>query len=636
MNKQLLFLNTLMLATSLAVALPREVSAKKISAEPLPYTNDSKFIGGKTSVIKQTSLFTRRPDYREIEAQKKEQEALEAKQAELNKLKAEQEAKKAQEDRLKVSQQYKTMAVQENNKGVAFGKAGRWSEAVASHELACKYDPSNKQFYINLSAARCAWAQHQMKAHNYTAAAGLFRKALAAAPDNGLAGKGLHDALAEAGIDPNSADVRLTLGDQLLASGDISGATIEYQAAMQLENSGRPSVRMGDLAGRTGQIQTAVSWYKQALLKDPNHGPAHRQLGLVALAQKDMTGAASSLRKAVICDSKDAVAGQALIDIWRQQVAANPLLAENHLGLAGALQLTGDFAGAKGEYDRLEALDANHAGLASGRASLERAINHANAEKHKLAARTLFSQGLRREALAEISQSAMLEPKNAGYQFLLGQCLESVGDYQAAHQAYLTCVLIDPEHNQEAAARMRQMQTNATAQLGAQASPQFATDLGQKLAALMAQPGSTAQVPPAFATKVNTAQSTQSVQPAQSVQSAPQVSANSQVVQTVQSSQAASANEMSEVQTAESSQDYSKAIAILRDMISGNKANVGRSDLHHRLATNYLNSGLIADAVSEFRVASALAPTNKAYSQDLAKALSAYNQKLAAGKGAAE
>jgi len=35
------------------------------------------------------------------------------------------------------------------------------------------------------------------------------------------------------------------------------------------------------------------------------------------------------------------------VEIWRKQVAANPLLAENHLGLAGALQLNSDFVAPK-------------------------------------------------------------------------------------------------------------------------------------------------------------------------------------------------------------------------------------------------------------------------------------------------
>ena len=165
------------------------------------------------------------------------------------------------------------------------------------------------------------------------------------------------------------------------------------------------------------------------------------------------------MRKAIILDSHDNAAGQALVDLWRKQVAANPLLAENHLGFAGALQLTGDFNGAESEYNKLEQLDRSNPGLAAGRASLQRAIQHQNAEKAKMAATALYNQGLYREALAEINQAVLTEPKNDNYQYLLGECLEAVGDFKGAHQAYLTCVLINPEHNTMAASRIKMMQS---------------------------------------------------------------------------------------------------------------------------------------------------------------------------------
>ena len=63
------------------------------------------------------------------------------------------------------------------------------------------------------------------------------------------------------------------------------------------------------------------------------------------------------LRKAVILDNKDIAAGQTLVDLWRKQVASNPQIAENHLGLGGALQITGDLDGATLEYNKAGALD---------------------------------------------------------------------------------------------------------------------------------------------------------------------------------------------------------------------------------------------------------------------------------------
>src|SRR5262249_12923230 len=154
-------------------------------------------------------------------------------------------------------------------------------------------------------------------------------------------------------------------------------------------------------------------WYRKALEKDEKYGPAHRQMGLVQLAARDQTGAAASLRRAIILDSKDAVAGQGHVDILRRQATANPILGENPRGHAEALQLTGDFNGAEDEYNKLSTLEPGNPGLTAGRNSLVRARQHGAAEKHKTAAETLFNQGLKREALAEIGQAVMIEPKNA-------------------------------------------------------------------------------------------------------------------------------------------------------------------------------------------------------------------------------
>ena len=52
-----------------------------------------------------------------------------------------------------------------------------------------------------------------------TSAVSNFRKALAAAPDNGLAGRDLVACLKKMGYNPSSPDTRIQLGDQLAAAG---------------------------------------------------------------------------------------------------------------------------------------------------------------------------------------------------------------------------------------------------------------------------------------------------------------------------------------------------------------------------------------------------------------------------------
>lgn len=631
-------------------------NATKLQAKPLPSERELKDFENSQSSVPDVSRFSRRLDYRDAERARKE-DAESAKKAAIDK------AAQQQKDMEVAGKKAIQAALEANNRGVALGKQGKWNDAIQAHEMACQLDPTNKQYRINLSAARTTFGQERLTAKDYNAAAGLFRKALVAASDNGLAAKLLNDTMRKQGKDPTAVEERVAVGDQLLAANDLESALIEYQTAMQLESSARTFCKMGDVALRCNQASTAVNWYRQALVKDPNFAPAHRQMGLAMMTLRDATGAAASLRKAVILDSKDAVAGQMLVDIWRRQVAANPLLAENHLGMAGALQLTGDFNGAEDEYNKLATLEPGNPGLAAGRASLGRARQHAMSDKHKMAAETLFNQGLRREALGEIGQAVMAEPKNARYQFLLGECLEANGDLRGAHNAYMTCVLIDPEKNQEAAFRLKEMQRGATLNnmpmqpQGMQAPP--AMQMPQAITAYPQQQQQQAQQMPQQQVAAPVAQAPVQQQAqapmqknvfeggngipnnavaktqmgfsthnesAQAQTQTPQTVSAQMPVQTPAAPAPApaaaepgpGAEVVARLNAFESAKNYEGAIGVLREILNTNLQN---PDIHHRLAVDLLATGNVGEAISEFRIASALRPTNKDFASDLAQAM---------------
>lgn len=581
---------------SIALALTLGVVASYNAADArsdqqVKYKRAEKSFDSAQETVLDPSLFKRRPGFRELEAQKKEEEDKATQ-------KAIDDAKKAQLDKANAEKSRKQAAIAANNQGVQFGKTGRWMEAIQAHEKAVQYEPENKQLRINLSAACVVYGQTKMATGDNMAASAAFRKALLAAPDNGLAGKLLADATRKLGRDPESADARMEIGDQLLAAGDIQSAVLEYQAAMQLEDSGRTYAKMGDLALRVGQTPTALNWYQQAIVKDPDCAPAHRQLGLLLLNQKDLTGAVTSLRKALILNPNDTAAGNALVELWQRQITANPLQPENHLGLAGAYQLTGNFAGASQEYGKLEALDPQNTSLTAGRASLERAMAHARSEKHRLAAETLLSQGLSREALIEIKQAATAEPKNARYQLLLAQCLESLGDFKGAHQAYLTCVLIDPINNKSAAIRLKRMQDNM--KVNGTSSSEL-TDLANQLAKEMsgsAQPQAKVQNPVLEAQAKQAPAMTQAkpIDPA-----------------------------LAQVAALEGQGNYKAAIELLNRLVTNDMHN---AELHHRLAQDLKAAGLLGEALSEFRIAAAFDPKNGQYAKDLSAAAAANKANL--------
>jgi tetratricopeptide (TPR) repeat protein len=613
------------------------VQATKLEAPPLPhdYERDQKQFSDGQEISPSLSRFKRRPDFREEEANKKV-EADKASKAEASaKQKAAQEERKAQSLQVESYKKIQQEAIDANNTAVQFGKQGRWLDAILNHEKAVALDPRNTEFRINLSAARCTYARKLLAQGDAQGAAHLFRQALTAAPDNGTAGKLLVEALKKSGVNPSSAEARISVGDGLVHAGDFEGAGIEYQAAVQLAESPQAYEKMGDLSLHYRQTAAAAQWYRQALAKDADFGPAHRQLGFIAVAQRDLPTAAAELRKAVILDPQDAIAGQALVEIWRKQVASSPTVADNHLGLAGALQLTNQLSDAESEYRKVQSLDPKNPNLPDAIASLERAYQHAKAEKHKRAAEVFFDQGLRKEALGEISRAVMFEPRNAHYQLLLGESLEAMGDYQGAHQAYLTCVLIDPENNKEAALRLKQMQTasftpvaankgdsqfsspqNSNQSRAASAAPIDTSRINSTVNSMAEMPSKDrfedgsglAPVARQMTTEMRTHDEANMSTPEAGVKPAgvdPQV--------------------LKKVEEAEASKDYSLAATSLRDILSNDLSN---SELHHRLAVDLMSSGDIAEAISEFRIASALAPTNKDWSDDLARALSIHKRSL--------
>jgi tetratricopeptide (TPR) repeat protein len=698
-----------LLALALSLSLSTTALATKLNAAPLPHAGAASgatgvsgdvneygrpikdFSHGQESAPPSTQWQTHRLTPAEKAAKDKEEAAAKAKaQADA--------VKKAQDDRVNAIRTYQQISIDANNKAILLGKQGKLTEAIAEHELSLKYDPNNQQFRINLSAAQTLYGQKLLAQKDFAGAANMFRKALGAKADNGQAGKYLKEAIQRMGMDPNLSDNRIGIGDQLAAAGDTTGAMIEYQQAMLLDPSARTYTKMGDMYLQYGpsQANRAVTFYHQAIVKDADYGPAHRSLGNIMLLMKDTTTAASELRKAVILDPKDTAAGQSLIDIWRRQVATNPNLAENHLGLATAMQLTGDLSTAESEYNQVERLDPRNASLAAGRASLQRAYKHLEAEKHYAASQTFLNQGLGRDAMAEIGQAVMNEPRNPRYQFVLGQCLESNGDLENAKQAFHTVVLIDPK-NTEAAQHLREVENtlagsgrgqasqppvprqpisltrpDSAGSQAAQQNPGMGIGSSQGPAQGSAQgsaqrygqgsgqgsgqasfgrnggesgrdknmfegnPQTAGGRPPnqgdypgrgqGTAPQYNNNQASRYPNQQNSGQPAPTANrSQAQAPATAQTIDPQTQATLTAASNMENQRDYQGAANLLKQSLNGNLQN---PEIHHRLAVNLLNLGQLEEAVSEFRIASALNPGSKMFMEDYARALKIHKKAL--------
>ena len=238
-----------------------------------------------------------------------------------------------------------------------------------------------------------------------------------------------------------------------------------------------------------------------------------------------------------------------------------------------------------------------------------------------------------------------MEPKNANYQYLLGECLERNGDYAGAHQAYLNCVLIDPEKNQEAASRMKAMEgmaqqqaTQAPAvqqQAPRQQAPQTQPPAYRQSMQLQ-RPAAQYQGQPAQAAVANP--SGKNMYEGGSGSSGPAAGMTFRTHDESAAAQAATASDaaapqkpmdtVTRLNMAESQKDYASAITILQELVSSNLQN---ADMHHRLAVDLMSAGQMQEAISEFRIASALNTQKKEYADDLARAMAIHKRSLSTG-----
>jgi Flp pilus assembly protein TadD len=174
------------------------------------------------------------------------------------------------------------------------------------------------------------------------------------------------------------------------------------------------------------------------------------------LSAKDIVDANSHLSKALIINSNDQIAGHALLELWRKQVAAAPKDANAHMGLARAYQLTGRFDLANTEYATVMKLDPKHPNLAVAVESLKHASARQQAAESLQNARTLASHGAFSDASKAMEAALSVDPNDPELLLFQGELLERTGHAGEAAEAYRAILYADPQ-NAEAAKRLKML-----------------------------------------------------------------------------------------------------------------------------------------------------------------------------------
>jgi tetratricopeptide (TPR) repeat protein len=178
-----------------------------------------------------------------------------------------------------------------------------------------------------------------------------------------------------------------------------------------------------------------------------------------------------------------------------------------------------------------------------------------------------------------------------------------------AHKYYMACVINDQENAKEAAIRMKDIQKRLGDRVDTSSQAnEIANQFGRNTAQAAPQNQSVAERSDA----------------SQSVSQAP--------VQNTRTANGGMGEIMSKVAALEADKNLDAAIQILRGAV---QVDLKNADLHHRLAVDLLANGQISEAISEFRMSSALRPENQDYAADLARAMQIHKTALQSTSGVA-
>ena len=340
------------------------------------------------------------------------------------------------------------------NEGVRLHKSKDFIGALKAFEEALSLEPNNAIVRQNISIAHNNYGKFLVERTDYEKAIREFRLAIYFDSTNKTADANLDALLNERGVKANDPQTRSQLGDKLRADANFELALVEYQKAQMLSKTQDPNVliSIGDIYyivylrdQNTNDINKAIDYYKKALeLKET--AKAHIKVGDGLLAVRDVVTAIDHYKKAIQLEPDSSDALGANVRGWNEAVRLAPLVAENHIGLAIALQTKKDFINAEEEYNQALKLDPNNETAQRGLQSLTQDKLKFQALKIIGTALKFQSEGKYNEAISQYVKAIELNPNDTKLHYNIGTAFQANNDFEHAEKAYKKSLELDPNN----------------------------------------------------------------------------------------------------------------------------------------------------------------------------------------------
>lgn len=340
--------------------------------------------------------------------------------------------------------------LEHNNRGVELGSKRLWDDAIREHEIALNADPYNQTFRQNLSGAQLRYGIELARSGKSLPAISHFREALYADPNNAEADRWL-DSMIQKTKGKNDLATRLHEADEAEINGNFAGAIVEYRKCALMDDGGPTRAKLGRCMLKQGKIREAFTELKVAAGKSwPEEAKndcaeCHRQLGEILkdqaaiardngrmpVALKRLETAGTEYRRAVTLNPNSSDAIHGLIEVARDAVSISNTF-NNHLMLAGAYQLGGDYERAKMEYETCWRMDRNNDLLPGARRSYHLAV-----VSHPRSQETLAS------TVQKVEDELRRTPNDAELLYIYGRGKEAQGEPEMALRVYQTAAAVN-------------------------------------------------------------------------------------------------------------------------------------------------------------------------------------------------
>lgn len=330
------------------------------------------------------------------------------------------------------------------NEGINYHNNRNYLLAIKAFRQALDLDPANLQIQANLSIVHNNYGKYLAERTDSEGAAREFRNALYYNSKNDTARANLEYKLQEQNVNSKDFLKRLQMARQERTKENFYAAIAELQEANRIKPSVEAYLDIGanyyllniKSVDNSHYFTYALDAFTKASSFAPNDPRPFMRIGDLYISEGKINNGIDNYEKAVKLAPANVEAQDSLINGWLAALRAAPHLANNHVGLATAYQLKGDFLQAERSFRMALQIDSTNQLALKGLETLREDRIKTQISLFISRAVSFQKQGNYDASLSNYIKALNLDPMNADLHYNIGTAFQAKGDLIRARKAY--------------------------------------------------------------------------------------------------------------------------------------------------------------------------------------------------------